>query len=68
MDSSPATPWSFLANHALVLTYVGRHPESTGREVAQSIRISERAVTVGELLSLLWRDQDIPSGEFGAEK
>jgi len=23
--------WSFLTNHGLVLTYVGRHPDSTGR-------------------------------------
>jgi len=102
------TPWSFLTNHALVLTYIGRHPESTGRQVAQAIGITERAVrkiiddvetagyierekvgrrnryrinptralpylgeravTVDELLRLLWRDEDVVSGEFGSEK
>jgi len=101
-------PWSFLTNHALVLTYIGRHPESTGREVAQAIGITERAVrkivddlenanyierekigrrnryrvnptsplpypgeravTVGELLHLLWQDEDATPGVYSAEK
>ena len=90
--------WSFLTNHGLVLAYIGRHPDSTGLEVAQAVGITERAVrsivadlrlagyvepekvgrrnryrinadqalrhlgeravTVGELLELLWRDED----------
>ena len=93
--------WSFLTNHGLVLTHVGRHPDSTGREIAGAVGITERAVrsivadlcaaeylepervgrrnryrvnatqplrhvgdcavTVGELLELLWHD-DEPSG------
>ena len=36
--------WSFLTNHALVLIHVGRQPESTGVEIAQAVRITERAV------------------------
>jgi len=104
----PTPPWTFLTNHALVLTFIGRHPESTGLEVAQAVGITERAVrkivddlevagyierekvgrrnryrvnparplpfpgeravTVGELLHLLWRDDDAVSGEFGDEK
>ncbi|HEX5415770.1 MAG TPA: helix-turn-helix domain-containing protein [Chloroflexota bacterium] len=108
MISKPTTPWSFLTNHALVLTYIGRHPESTGREVAQTIGITERAVrkiiddletagyiarekvgrrnryhinptrplpypgeravTVGDLLRLLWRDEATVSGEFDTKK
>ncbi len=88
--------WSFLTNHGLVLAHVGRHPDSTGLEIAQAVGITERAVraivsdlgaagflepekvgrrnryrintdqplrhlggravTVGELLGLLWRD------------
>lgn len=36
--------WSFLTNHGLVLTYIGRHPDSTGREIAQAVGITERAV------------------------
>ncbi|HVC35759.1 MAG TPA: winged helix-turn-helix domain-containing protein [Chloroflexota bacterium] len=90
--------WSFLTNHGLVLTYVGRHPDSTGREIADAVGITERAVrsivadlrdaghleperigrrnryridaaqpvrhlgervvTVGDLLNLLWRDDE----------
>ena len=31
--------WGFLTNHGLVLAYVGRHPDSTGREIAQTLMI-----------------------------
>ena len=94
--------WSFLTNHGLVLTHLGRYPDSTGLATAQAVGITERAarkivadlladayierekvgrrnryrlhttqrlrhpveraVTVGELLGLLWRDRD-PSGD-----
>ena len=94
--------WSFLTNHGLVLTYLGRYPDSTGLATAQAVGITERAarkivadllaeayierekvgrrnryrlhttqplrhpveraVTVGELLGLLWRDHD-PAGD-----
>jgi DNA-binding Lrp family transcriptional regulator len=90
--------WSFLTSHGLVLAYVGRNPDRTGREIAQAVGITERAVrtivadlwaagylepekvgrrnryridtdrhlrlvgeravTVGELLGLLWREED----------
>lgn len=90
--------WSFLTNYGSVLTYIGRHPDSTGREIAVAVGITERAVrkivndlrmagylepekvgrriryrvnatqplrylgnravTVGEMLELLWRDQE----------
>jgi len=36
--------WSFLTNYGLVLTYIGRHPDSTGREIAGAVGITERAV------------------------
>ena len=35
--------WSFLTNHALVLTYIDGHPESTGLQIAQAVGITERA-------------------------
>ena len=35
--------WSFLTNYGLVLTYIGRHPDSTGLEIAQAVGITERA-------------------------
>ncbi len=93
--------WSFLTNHGLVLTYIGRFPDSTGIEIAQVVGITERAVrkivadlmaesyielekigrrnryhvnthlplrhsaermaTVGELLGLLWRQENPPA-------
>jgi DNA-binding transcriptional ArsR family regulator len=36
--------WSFLTNHALVLTHLGLQPDSTGLEIAQTVGITERAV------------------------
>lgn len=96
--------WSFLTNHGLVLTYIGRYPDGTGLEIAQAVGITERAarkivadlllegyierekvgrrnryrlntvlplrhpgeraVTVGQLLELLWRDRS-PAGGVG---
>ncbi len=95
------TSWSFLTNRGLVLTYIGRHPDSTGLEIAQAVGVTERAArkivadllaagyierekvgrrnsyrlnthlplrhpgertaTVGELLGLLWREENAPA-------
>jgi DNA-binding IclR family transcriptional regulator len=41
-DEAVAT-WSFLTNHALVLTVINRKPDSTGLEIAQAVGITERA-------------------------
>ena len=35
--------WTFLTNHALVLSYVARHPRTTARDLANAIGITERA-------------------------
>ena len=35
--------WSFLTNYALVLTYIGQRPDSTGVEIAGAVGITERA-------------------------
>ena len=35
--------WRFLTNHALVLIHVFEHPNSTLREVAGAVQITERA-------------------------
>jgi hypothetical protein len=40
----PTASWRFLTNHALVLIYIGRRPDSTGLEIAQTVGITERAV------------------------
>lgn len=45
--------WSFLTNHGLVLTYLGRYPDSTGLEIARAVGITERAARkiVADLLA-----------------
>lgn len=47
------TLWRFLTNHGLVLTYIGRYPDSTGLEIAQAVGITERAARkiVADLLA-----------------
>jgi DNA-binding IclR family transcriptional regulator len=35
--------WGFLTNHALVLFHVFQHPQSTLREIAEAVGITERA-------------------------
>lgn len=35
--------WTFLTNHALVLSHIALRPRITARELAQSIGITERA-------------------------
>ncbi len=45
--------WGFLTNHGLVLTYLGRYPDSTGLEIAKAVGITERAARkiVADLLA-----------------
>jgi len=35
--------WSFITNHALVLTVIARHPSRTLREIGDTVGITERA-------------------------
>lgn len=35
--------WAFLTNHAMVLSFLARHPRITAREVSLAIGITERA-------------------------
>ena len=37
-----STPWTFITNHGLVLSYVFHNPRSTWREIANQIGITER--------------------------
>ncbi len=43
--------WKFLTNHALVLGWIARYPQSTAREMANAIGVTERTALkiVGEL-------------------
>ena len=36
--------WTFLTNYALVLSIIAKHPRITGREIANEVGITERAV------------------------
>ena len=51
MMGKSTSDWKFLTNHALVLGWIARHPQSTAREMALSIGITERTALkiVGEL-------------------
>jgi len=35
--------WTFLTNHALVLSHIAHHPRVTGLELSNSVGITERA-------------------------
>lgn len=35
--------WGFLTNHALIMVYVVRHPDSTVREISSGVGVTERA-------------------------
>jgi DNA-binding MarR family transcriptional regulator len=37
--------WSFITNHSVVLMYVGRHAESTVREISLAVGLSDRCIT-----------------------
>ncbi|MFK7822274.1 MAG: helix-turn-helix transcriptional regulator [Planctomycetaceae bacterium] len=43
-DSKAVARWTFLTNHSHVLIRLNEDPQSTLREVAQSVGITERAV------------------------
>jgi len=36
--------WTFITNYGLVLAYIARHPQTTAREIAQAIKITERTI------------------------
>ncbi|MBI2860785.1 MAG: winged helix-turn-helix transcriptional regulator [Chloroflexi bacterium] len=36
--------WTFLTNHAVVLSFIAKHPRITARELAATAGITERAV------------------------
>jgi DNA-binding MarR family transcriptional regulator len=44
VSAEDAGSWTFLTNHAHVLLAIARNPDSTTREVAELVGITERAV------------------------
>ena len=70
-------PWTFVTNHAVVLSLLARNPIITGHELALEVGISERAIRriISELyngprkldrvICYTWeRKRGGPSGEF----
>ena len=51
MVTAVSPNWRFLTNQALVLGWIARHPQSTAREIAMALEITERTALkiVGEL-------------------
>ena len=41
---SSLRPWTFVTNHAVVLSFIAQHPMITGHELALEVGISERAI------------------------
>jgi DNA-binding transcriptional ArsR family regulator len=37
-------PWTFITNHAAVLSLLSKHPRITAREISQEVGITERSV------------------------
>jgi len=48
-----AESWTFLTNHALVLSVLARHPRIIGRELFATVGITERATQNKQLTSKL---------------
>lgn len=44
MSENPVRKWSFLTDHAVVLSYIARQPGSTVRQIASVTGVSERAL------------------------
>ena len=40
----PNSGWTFLTGHGRVLAFIAKHPRATTREIAQEVRMTERAV------------------------
>jgi DNA-binding Lrp family transcriptional regulator len=36
--------WTFITNHGLVLAYIAKHSQSTAREIALAINLTERTI------------------------
>ena len=43
-DEEHEKPWTFITNHAAVLSLLANHPRITAREISQEVGITERRV------------------------
>ena len=56
-------PWTFVTNHAVVLSLLARNPIITGHELALEVGISERAIR--RIISELYEGGYIAKGKEG---
>ncbi len=56
-------PWTFVTNHAVVLSLIARNPVITGHELALEVGISERAVR--RIIAELYEGGYIAKGKEG---
>src|SRR5262245_12876148 len=45
MSGIPNNNWTLISSHGLVLLYLGRHPDSTIKQTADAIGLTERRVS-----------------------
>jgi len=55
--------WTFITNHGLILCYIAEHPQTTIRDTALAVNITERGVS--KILSQLESDGYITRGKKG---
>ncbi len=55
--------WTLISNHGLVLTYIAEHSQSTAREIASAIKITEW--TVLKIITELEREGYIERQKVG---
>ena len=55
--------WTFVTNHAVVLSFIARHPMITGHELALEVGISERAIR--RIIAELYEGGYIAKGKEG---
>ena len=55
--------WSFLTNHALVLSFLARQPLITATEISSQIEVTER--TVRKIIADLAQERYIAKGKEG---
>jgi predicted transcriptional regulator len=56
-------PWTFVTNHAVVLSFIARYPMITGHELALEVGISERAIR--RIIAELYEGGYIEKGKEG---
>jgi DNA-binding transcriptional ArsR family regulator len=62
-EGNSMLPWTFVTNHAVVLSFMAQHPMITGHELALEVGISERAIR--KIIADLYQGGYIAKGKEG---